>query len=74
MFDLILDVLIGFRQLRDAHTERTFQAEIVSIVPLGWGYFANDFQALRAWLLSDCPSGKSHSPIEASRIILALEE
>jgi hypothetical protein len=45
---------------------------MASIVPLGRSYFSW-FQALRAWLLSRCPSGtKTIRPIEAPRIILAL--
>ena len=51
MFDLILDVTNGF------------SAKIGSIVPLGPGYFSHHPrhfvpgpQALRAWLLSCCPS------------------
>jgi hypothetical protein len=54
MFDLILDVMNGFL------------AKIGSIVPLGRGYFSSSFQALRAWLLSCCPSrDKIHSTAEA---------
>jgi hypothetical protein len=48
---------------------------MTSTVPPGRGPRCIDIQALRAWLLSACPSGtKAILPLKRLTIILALKE
>jgi hypothetical protein len=81
MFDLILDVMNGFWQLRDAHTESATTLLPLKLCscrkdrfnrPAGTGYFlmipGTSCLATIALSLRD----KNHSPIEAPRIILVL--
>jgi hypothetical protein len=50
MFELLLDVMDRFLNLRDTNAA-------ITPYPTGGSFRVALFQALRAWLLSCCPSG-----------------
>jgi hypothetical protein len=74
MFDLILDVMNGFWQLRDAHTESaiTLSPRDRFNRPAGTGLFSSASRHFVPGYYRAVPPGQKPSPIEVHRIILAL--